>query len=561
MAGSPSIIDLLLIGNKLMSGRVHLTFTENFGIIDRRANPQSYPLLDARGARKEERMRYTLLKTLIVLLAMVLLVLMAAVGCGLLGEEVELEMKFWASEEVIPPGGCAMVHWKVQGAEGYPVFLNGEEVPPSGEEEVCLEESATFELAVRAPGGPYEERVTIEVEGGPGSPLPASPTPVLPESTEMPGSPTVPPIVPTSTATQIQVPAPTMAPLLDIEIVVDNRDPAFSTRGWWFTGDGGQSYNGDCHWAPRGIQNIAYVEPELPLSGAYEVFAWWCGDANHDQSIRTRIEIYPTTGRVATYPVYVNLQENAGQWNSLGTYYLEEDGFLSIGGNLDGNVVADAFRFVYRWPEYVVITPTPLPTPVVWTHHPPSPVEQLTAGDLTARLGLVQPFYEYTPVISMETANFDDCEAFPRDGCGGTREGWRVQVQYQDMVVTYHVSQDYHFAALESPDALANRQLLYLTGGQGNRYFRVDHYSDDTWHLSGADYDGTWASHLQLDAQAIETLRSFVQVYNSLIFETPDGLTLRLFGLGERVEVSSQDQAQLGTFGAELARVAWFEGE
>jgi len=480
------------------------------------------------------------------------------IGCDILPTPAaEPEIEFRASEEVIPPGACALLHWEVRGGDDYPVFLNGEEVPPSGEEEVCLDESATFELVVGGRGGPYKETVTIEVEGGltPGPPSPPPPTPS--QATEVPASPTAPRVVPTSTATQVQGAAPTTAPVSDIEIIVDNRDAAFSTTGWWFIGDGGHSYDGDCAWAPRGIQNIAYVKPELPVSGAYEIFAWWCGDPNHDQSRRARIQIYPTVGRVSTYPVYVDLQENAGRWNSLGTYYLEEDGFLSIDGDLEGNVVADGFRFVYRSPESIVITPTPLPTPVVWTHHPPSPLEQLTCGDLSTRLGLVQHFYPHTPIISTETTTFDDCQAFPRDGCGGTREGWRVQVQYQDLAVTYRVSQDYRLAALEAPGALASRQLLYLTGGQGNRYFRVDHYPDDTWHLSGADYDGTYASHLQLDAEAVETLRSFVQVYNSVTFETPDGFTLRLLGLGERVEVSQEDRAQLATFGAELAAAVW----
>ncbi len=362
-------------------------------------------------------------------------------------------------------------------------------------------------------------------------------------------------------ATPTPLPAPTVTPIAapgsDIEIIVDNRDAAFSTTGWWFIGDGGQSYDGDCAWAPRGIQNIGYVRPELPVPGAYEVFGWSCGDPNHDQSQRMLIQIYPTVGRIAPYQVHVNLQENAGQWNSLGTYYLEQNGFLSIDGNLYGNVVADAFRFVYRSPEHVVITPTPIPTRIPWTTHPPSPLEQLTSGDLQARLGLVQRFYPYTPITSMEEVTFDDCQAFPRDGCGGTREGWRVQVQYQDMVVPYRVPRDYRSVAIEPPDALAGRQLLYLFGTQGNLFFRVDHYIDDTWHLSGADFDQTYGSHLQLDAEVVERLRSFVQTYSSVTFGTPDGFGLWLYGLGGRVELSEEDQGQLVTFGAELAAAVW----
>jgi len=342
-----------------------------------------------------------------------------------------------------------------------------------------------------------------------------------------------------------------------VDIIVDNRDPAFSTTGSWFTGDGGHSYNGDCAWAPRGIQNIAYVRPELPVAGAYEVFAWWCGDPNHDQSQRARIEIYPTAGFVAPRQIYVNLQANAGRWNSLGTYRLEQDSFLSVAGNLDGNVVADAFRFVYRSPEHLQITPTPLPTPVVWTGHPPSPLEQVTSGDLSARLGLVQRFYPYTPITLAEPATFDDCQAFPRAGCGGTREGWRVQVEYQDLAVGYRVSRDYRYVAIEAPDALAGRQLLYLYGSRGNHFFRIDRYPDDTWHLSGADYDGTTGFHRPLDPENVDTLRSLVQTYGAVTFATPDGIRLSLYGLGKRVGLSDADQGRLAALAAEWAGAVW----
>jgi len=350
---------------------------------------------------------------------------------------------------------------------------------------------------------------------------------------------------------------PTTLPVPSIEIIVDNQDPAFSTTGTWFIARGEQSYNGDCSWAPRGIQNIAYVQPELPRAGAYEIFAWWCGDPNHDHSQHMRIQVYPTAKRIAKYQVYVNLQENAGQWNSLGTYYLEPGGFVSVNGHLDGNVVADAFRFVYRSSEHLVITPTPLPTAFPWTGHPPSPLEQLTSGDLSMRLGLVQHFYPYTPLISMEAATFDDCQTFPRDDCGGTRDGWQVQVQYQDMLATYRVSRDRRFVAVELPDELISRQSLYLYGTQDNRFLRVDRYPDDTWHLSGADFDGTYAYHRPLDAETVETLLSLIQRYNSITYQTAQGVRLQLYGLGERVRLSQEDESLLASLVAEWTAVVW----
>ncbi len=384
--------------------------------------------------------------------------------------------------------------------------------------------------------------------------LPLSPGTVAPTATSTPALPTS---TPTSPMTPTWEPPVTSATATKIEIIVDNRDPAFSTTGAWFIGNGRQSYKGDCAWAPRGIGSVAYVRPHLPMAGAYEVFAWWCGDPDHDRSQRACIQIHQLEGRIAPHQVYVNLQERAGQWNSLGTYYLHQNGFLTVSSYLDGKVVADAFRFVYRSPEYVVIPPTPLPTSIPDTRHPPTPLEQLTSGDLVARLGLVDRFYESVPVISTEAATFDDCQAFPRDGCGGTRAGWRVQVRYQDMIVSYRVSGDYRFVAIEPPKELASRQVLYLYGRRDTLFFRVDRYPDDTWHVAGADFKGTFAIQLPLDAETLNSLLSFVQAYGSVTFQTPDGIALQLYGLGERVALSEVDRDRLATLATELSATVW----
>jgi hypothetical protein len=378
----------------------------------------------------------------------------------------------------------------------------------------------------------------------------------MPTLTPTPSPSNTAPVAPTATFTPTpSPPAPEATP--DIDIIVDNRDPAFSVTGTWFVGDGGQSYQGDCHWAPRGIQNIASVQPGLPVAGAYEVLAWWCGDPDHNQSRRVLIQVYPSSAAKVPHQVHVNLQEDAGQWNSLGTYNLGQDSSLSVNGNLSGNVVADAFRFVYRSAEPTVITPTPLPTDDPTTHYPPSPLEQLTSGDLSARLGLVQRFYPYTPIVAREETTFDDCQAFPRDGCGGSRAGWRVQVQVQDMVVGYRVSDNYWYVAIEPPDSLASRQLLYLRGTGSNGLFRVDRYPDNTWHLSSAGWDLMTGSHIPLDAETVGRLQRFVQTYSSLEIETPSGIRVTLYGLGARVRLSEEDQGRLETLAEELAAAVW----
>ncbi len=55
----------------------------------------------------------------------------------------------------------------------------------------------------------------------------------------------------------------------------------------------------------------------------------------------------------------------------------------------------------------------------------------------------------------------------------------------------------------------------------------------------------------------MEILRSFLQTYRSVAFETPDGTELRLSGLGEYLKVPQEDQTQLAKLGAELPAAIW----
>ncbi|MCJ7620433.1 MAG: hypothetical protein MUP64_09480 [Anaerolineae bacterium] len=138
----------------------------------------------------------------------VLAVAALLLGCGLLPTSAP-ELQFAARDSTVARGECTILEWVVEGAEGYPVFLNGAEVDSSGWRQVCPEELTTYELVVGAPGGPYEERVTIGLEGEPGSrPEPLlSPTSLPP--TTMPATPTTPPSVPSPTT---KPPTPTTPP-------------------------------------------------------------------------------------------------------------------------------------------------------------------------------------------------------------------------------------------------------------------------------------------------------------------------------------------------------------
>ena len=327
---------------------------------------------------------------------------------------------------------------------------------------------------------------------------------------------------------------------------MDNRNAGFSFTGSWFVGDGGQSYGGDCHWAPRGSGNIAYYNPKLPTAGSYEVFGWWCGDIHHDQTTDARVYIYPTQGRIAPFQVHVDLQQNAGRWVSLGTYYLETNASLSVGSNLFGNVVADAYRFVYRSADYVVVPPTPAPTRQIWTNHPPSPLEQLSSGDLTARFGLVHWLYQHAPVVFTWEGDFDDCQVFPRQGCNGQRYGWEAHVRYEGEIFPYRVSSDYRHVSLEGPLAVAGRQTLYLMVTKGGWFMRFDRYPDDTWWASSSTLDaGGAAVSMPLDSATVGELRRLAEKYNTARAKLAGGFEATFYGLGRFVEFEPDDVAAI----------------
>jgi hypothetical protein len=103
----------------------------------------------------------------------------------------------------------------------------------------------------------------------------------------------------------------------------------------------------------------------------YEVFGWWCDVQLRDKASRQMLWLCASRG-YGCIPVYVNPQENPGQWVSLGTYYLDVDADLTVrnGARLtgappgfetiaDGAVIIDAFGFVYCSPQPELLTPVP----------------------------------------------------------------------------------------------------------------------------------------------------------------------------------------------------------
>jgi hypothetical protein len=78
----------------------------------------------------------------------------------------EGEIIFLVEPEAIPAGACAVLYWEVHPSAD--ALLNGEQVPPVGETEVCPPETTTYELLVPERG--QVRMVTLHVEREPEPP-------------------------------------------------------------------------------------------------------------------------------------------------------------------------------------------------------------------------------------------------------------------------------------------------------------------------------------------------------------------------------------------------------
>ena len=353
--------------------------------------------------------------------------------------------------------------------------------------------------------------------------------------------------------------APTAVPGQPQELVVDNAAASFWPKGNWYFLNTGQQYGKDCYVALPGLYNTAEVRPDLPEAGSYEVFAWWCGDPHYDQTGKGIIEVHRSAVDSAPEAVAVDYRANAGQWQSLGIYNLEPDAFLNVKSVLDGKVVADAFRFVYRSPAGGEVAPTAVPTAApITTHYPPAYWQQRITGDLATRLDLTNSQAVSVP-ISATLVSFDDCQAFPRDGCSGTKDGWQAIAGYETITLTYRVSDDYKLVAIEGADMWLDPwlmgqdhpQRIFLEGSEGGG-FSVHYYPDNTWHLLRPGQGSMPASDVILTQDQANTLRTLAPKYSSLYLRTTGGESLDFYGLGPVVAPSDADRETLLALGAAL---------
>jgi CubicO group peptidase (beta-lactamase class C family) len=137
---------------------------------------------------------------------------------------------------------------------------------------------------------------------------------------------------------------------LDTDIVVDNEDPGYSDTANFFSSSASPYRYGATYRACNpGEGDSATWQLDIPRDGIYEVCEWHNGN-----STRSPAAPFTVTSVAGAETVFVNEQENSGQWNLLGRFaFREGGGIVRLDSVADNIVIADAIRV--RRVDYEII--------------------------------------------------------------------------------------------------------------------------------------------------------------------------------------------------------------
>jgi hypothetical protein len=124
------------------------------------------------------------------------------------------------------------------------------------------------------------------------------------------------------------------------DVVVDDGDAGTTSTGSWSVSGGANPYGSQSLYSKDAGATYSYA---LSASGTYEVEMWWT--TYPSRSTAVPVEIYDGSTLLDT--VYVDQQQDGGQWNSLGVYTFSTQAKVVILSEGNGNsTCADAMRFI-----------------------------------------------------------------------------------------------------------------------------------------------------------------------------------------------------------------------
>ena len=128
-----------------------------------------------------------------------------------------------------------------------------------------------------------------------------------------------------------------------VEIIIDNGDPATSSVGVWEQSGGAKPYNADSLYSRDGTTYTWTFNP--PVTGYYELSMWWTEWPS--RTTDAEVSIGSDDG---TETVFINQQQNGGQWNRVHEYYYTAgttyDVTITSTPGSTTSTCADAVRFV-----------------------------------------------------------------------------------------------------------------------------------------------------------------------------------------------------------------------
>ena len=129
-----------------------------------------------------------------------------------------------------------------------------------------------------------------------------------------------------------------------LEVIIDNLDAQTSQTGTWSVSGATNPYEADSYWDRDGSTFTWYFTPGQ--SGEYDVSMWWTQWPSRSDSVPVDIEYSGSTSTV-----YINQQQNGGQWNNVGSFTYQAGVTYSvtvISQPGPSSTCADAMRFVYQ---------------------------------------------------------------------------------------------------------------------------------------------------------------------------------------------------------------------
>jgi len=139
------------------------------------------------------------------------------------------------------------------------------------------------------------------------------------------------------------------------EIIIDNGNAGTSFTGIWRDSSGSDPYGFNSFYA-RPEATYTWQFDSQP-AGIYEVFLWWTETSSRGTHVEVDINGVDT--------VTINQLENGGQWNSIGRYFFNSNGSVTVIATGSTSTCADAAKFKFissNYPPAAIIdeiTPNP----------------------------------------------------------------------------------------------------------------------------------------------------------------------------------------------------------